>query len=114
GALRLIVEPAPGDLHRHRPQAAIPGLADALLVVAVTALIGRRCQARQRTQLLAIANPTPAKKLHDVQPSTVDPNAPQIEELANLGHRLLVRGADLPGPLILQILDLSVHELPTF
>src|SRR5262249_46290733 len=54
----------------------------------------------------------PTEKLHDIQPGAVGPDAPQAQQLPHLVHTGIFGGANAPGTLLGQILDLSVHELP--
>ena len=91
---------------------SIAGLADTLLMVAVAALVRRGRQAGQRCQLLAIANPPPAEKLHHVQPALLGPMPRSRSSWRTLPTGSCRRGANPPGALVLQILDLPVHERP--
>src|SRR5262245_4735368 len=52
--VRLIPQPAPGDLHHHRSQSSIARLADPLLVITIATLVRGRRQTRQRSQLPAV------------------------------------------------------------
>jgi hypothetical protein len=60
---------------------AVAGFVDALLPVAISALIGGGGQPSQRPDLSPITKLPPAEKLFDVQPGTVDPDAPQTQQL---------------------------------
>src|SRR5262249_7144435 len=88
------------------PHPAVARLADALLALALPAVVGRRCPARQRRQLAPVLDPTPGEDLphqdprpHRADPLEVHPPPPQFHvRLGVAAHRatlLVLQGPDL-------------------
>jgi len=56
GALRLVVQPRPGNLNRHPSHRPVAGLADPAFLLTLPALIRCRCQSRQPSLFRSIIN----------------------------------------------------------
>ena len=69
---------------REPPHPAVAGPADALLARGLSALVGRRRQPREASDLTAISKLSPAKELLYQYPGAVYPNSPQIHQLLYL------------------------------
>src|SRR5439155_24023862 len=78
GTVRLVAQPAPGEVDRERADVAIAGARDPLLVLDITTLVVRGHQPRERTDLAAIVE-GPPEKLHHVEPRRLGPDATERE-----------------------------------
>ncbi len=76
----------------------IAGLADALIPVRRSALVGRGCQAGQGPDLATIAKLPPAEELHDEDPGAPVADAIQQHQLSHLLVGTGIGGAE-QGPL---------------
>src|SRR5574341_471723 len=110
--VRLITQPAPGELDQHAADVPVAGLADALFALAAVTGVGRRGQAHQRGGLPAIAELPPGEDLLRQQPGAGVADPLQPRELPHLpGGHGLVRQRALAA-LRLQLAHLGVDQRP--
>src|SRR5512138_2651540 len=83
-AVGLVAQPDPGDLNGHGADMAVTNFADAQLMVFITAPVGHGGQASQSPDFAPVAEGTPGKELHYIQPGTIDANASQAQQLPDL------------------------------
>src|SRR2546422_3349109 len=110
-APRLIAQPAPGHLDRHRADVPAPCLADPLFPAPVSTLIRCRCQARCRAHLFPVPEPPPPEELVHVHPRATRPDRLQQHQLPHLLERRAPSFQDRLPPLTLQLENLPVQEL---
>src|SRR2546428_773933 len=110
-APRLIAQPAPRHLDRHRPDVSAPCLADPLLPAPVSTLIRCRCQARCRTDLFPVPEAPPPEELVHVHPRPARPDRLQQHQLPHLLDRRAPPLHNRLPPLTLQLENLPVQEL---
>ena len=116
-ALGLVTDPAPSQFNGNVANVTVTGVADSLLAPAIAALVGRRCQTRQRSHLPPVAKLPPAKELSYQHPTPISINAPQHRELMHLVQvrtlLLFVRALSLfhcAPAFAFQSLDLLLHK----
>src|SRR6266704_677736 len=110
-APRLVAQPAPGHLDRHRPDRSAPRLADPLLPASVPTLIRRRRQAGGRADLFPVPEPPPPEELVHVHPRAARTDRLQQHQLPHLLERRALSFQNRLPPLTLQLEDLPVQEL---
>jgi hypothetical protein len=84
GAVGLVAEPAPGDLDGQAADPAVAGSADAELVLRLAALVGRWRQAREGSDLLAVAEVAPGEELEPPGPGRAKADPFEREQSADL------------------------------
>ena len=80
-AVGLQAQPAPRELHQQRPRSLVAGLADALLDLAATTVVGRGRQSQAAGQLAPVGEAPPAEQLLDQHPGAFGPNCSQLGQL---------------------------------
>src|SRR5207247_8710152 len=85
-ALGLVTDPSRSQFNGNVAHVTVTGVADSLLAPAVAALVGRRCQTRQRSHLPPVAKLPPAKELSYQHPTPIGTNAAQHRKLTHLAH----------------------------
>src|SRR5919109_967876 len=86
GTRRLIPQPRPGDLDRHRADVPVPRLGDPLLVRQIPALVRRGREPRQRAHFAPVVEGAPAEELHHIEPRALEPDRAQGQEPSDLRH----------------------------
>src|SRR5438105_13823401 len=76
-ALWLEAQPQPRDFHDHGPHSAIARLAEALVALALSAVVGRTHQAGERGELTPVTKLPPAEELHHQEPGARRTDRPQ-------------------------------------
>jgi len=79
-ALRLEAQPQPGDLDHHGPHPAVTRLADALVALAVSAVVGVLTKPQER-HFTRLSKAPPAEELHHQQPGAWSARLPQAHQL---------------------------------
>src|SRR5881397_3461107 len=102
-APRLVAQPAPSHLDRHRPDMSAPCFADPLFPAPVSALIRRRRQAGGRADLFPVPEPPPPEELVHVHPRPARPNRLQQHQLPHLLQGRAPSFDDRLPPLPLQL-----------
>ena len=108
-ALGLEPQPQPGDLDHHGPHPAIARLADALVALAVSAVVGCAHQARKSRHFTSVAKAPPAEELHHQQPGAGRPDRPQVHQLHDAALGIGLRFAQPLAALGFKRGDLALH-----
>jgi len=85
-AFGLVPQPTPGNFNGHGSDKSVSGLFDTLIFAGISALIGCVRQASTGADFPAVAKVSPAEELHHEEPGTVDTNALEAHQLADLLH----------------------------
>src|SRR3990167_8123893 len=109
-ALGLEAQPQPGDLDHHGPHPAVARLADALVALAVSAVVGRAHQARKSRHFTPVAKAPPAEELHHQQPGAGRPDRPQAHQLHDAALGIGLRFAQPLAALRLKRGDLALDQ----
>src|SRR5688572_9294958 len=109
-ALRLVLDPSPGDLDELRPHVPIARLRDAQLTLDRAALVWRGTEPDERAQLAPVVERPPREELHREQPGGFRPDAAHLQQPAYEVDPA-VAGASQPVlSLALQLADLLVEQ----
>src|SRR5712691_12608363 len=77
----LEAQPQPGNPHDHGSHPAITRLADALVALALSAVVGRTHQAGERGELTPVTKVPPAEELHHQEPGARRADRPQAHQM---------------------------------